>query len=49
MRMRRYNVRVAVVNPMYLVVMGEPAVTFEWRVIEGTSKADALRRAGVVS
>jgi hypothetical protein len=45
--MREYTIDVVVVNPAYLVALGEPAYTRERRTIKGYTLEDAKRRNGI--
>lgn len=46
-KLRKYTVRVVIVPPAYEILCGVAQVHEEMREIYGTSKADAMRRAGL--
>ena len=45
--LRKYVVNVVISPPMYEIVMGINEVRYETLTIYGTSKKDAMRRAGL--
>jgi hypothetical protein len=46
-RLKTYTVRVAIVPSMFEVRVLGATVTYEDRKIQGTSRDDAMRRAGI--